>query len=74
MTQEAFENAITVDMGIGGSSNTVLHLTAIAHEVGIELPPPLFDCLQRNHIKTSPLRPNRLLIYGDQNHTWFSFP
>ncbi|MBQ3970722.1 MAG: dihydroxy-acid dehydratase, partial [Selenomonadaceae bacterium] len=31
MTREAFENAITVDMGIGGSSNTVLHLTAIAH-------------------------------------------
>ena len=38
MTREAFENAITVDMGIGGSSNTVLHLTAIAHEAGIELP------------------------------------
>ena len=37
MTREAFENAITVDMGIGGSSNTVLHLTAIAHEAGIEL-------------------------------------
>lgn len=43
LTKKAFENAITVDMGIGGSSNTVLHLTAIAHEVGIELPPPLFD-------------------------------
>lgn len=43
MTKEAFENAITVDMGIGGSSNTVLHLTAIAHEAGITLPLPLFD-------------------------------
>ena len=43
MTKKAFENAITVDMGIGGSSNTVLHLTAIAHEAGIELPLPLFD-------------------------------
>lgn len=43
MTKEAFENAITVDMGIGGSSNTVLHLTAIAHEAGITLPAPLFD-------------------------------
>ncbi len=43
MTQKAFENAITVDMGIGGSSNTVLHLTAIAHEAGITLPAPLFD-------------------------------
>ena len=43
LTKKAFENAITVDMGIGGSSNTVLHLTAIAHEAGIELPAPLFD-------------------------------
>ena len=43
LTQKAFENAITVDMGIGGSSNTVLHLTAIAHEAGIKLPAPLFD-------------------------------
>ena len=37
LTMKAFENAITVDMGIGGSSNTVLHLTAIAHEAGIPL-------------------------------------
>ncbi|MBR3721900.1 MAG: dihydroxy-acid dehydratase [Selenomonadaceae bacterium] len=43
LTQEAFENAITVDMGIGGSSNTVLHLTAIAHEAGITIKAPLFD-------------------------------
>ena len=40
---KAFENAITVDMGIGGSTNTVLHLPAIAHEAGIELPLSLFD-------------------------------
>ncbi len=42
MTEQAFKNAITVDMAIGGSSNTVLHLTAIAHEAGIKLPAPLF--------------------------------
>ena len=47
LTRKAFENAITVDMGIGGSSNTVLHLTAIAHEAGIELPAPLFDEISR---------------------------
>ena len=47
LTRDAFENAITVDMGIGGSSNTVLHLTAIAHEAGIELPAPLFDEISR---------------------------
>ena len=43
MTMNAFENAMTVDMAVGGSSNTVLHLTAIAHEAGIELPLQLFD-------------------------------
>lgn len=43
LTRQAFENAITVDMGIGGSSNTVLHLTAIAHEAGVELPLALFE-------------------------------
>lgn len=47
LTRKAFENAMTVDMGIGGSSNTVLHLTAIAHEAGIEIPPPLFDEISR---------------------------
>ncbi len=37
MTEEAFTNAFTVDMAIGGSTNTVLHLPAIAYEVGISL-------------------------------------
>jgi dihydroxy-acid dehydratase len=45
LTQKAFENAITVDMGIGGSSNTVLHLTAIAYAAGLELPLTLFDSI-----------------------------
>lgn len=45
LTQKAFENAITLDMGIGGSSNTVLHLTAIAHEAGIDIPLTLFDSI-----------------------------
>ena len=48
LTEKAFENAITVDMGIGGSTNTVLHLTAIAHEAGIELPAARFDEISRN--------------------------
>ena len=43
LTQQAFNNAIAVDMGIGGSSNSVLHLTAIAYEAGIELPMALFE-------------------------------
>lgn len=37
MTRQAFINAVAVDMAIGGSSNTVLHLLAIAHEIGVEL-------------------------------------
>lgn len=47
LTEKAFENAITVDMGIGGSTNTVLHLTAIAHEAGIDLPAARFDEISR---------------------------
>src|SRR3712207_6530004 len=37
MTKEAFENAITVVMALGGSTNAVLHLMAIAHEAQVEL-------------------------------------
>jgi dihydroxy-acid dehydratase len=37
MTKEAFENAITVVMALGGSTNAVLHLLAIAHEAQVEL-------------------------------------
>jgi dihydroxy-acid dehydratase len=42
-TQHAFENAITVEMALGSSTNTVLHLTAIAHEAGIDLDLDLFN-------------------------------
>lgn len=45
MTKKAFANAIAVDMAVGGSSNTVLHLPAIAYEAGIELPLELFDAI-----------------------------
>ena len=37
LTKEAFENAIAVGMALGGSTNIVLHLLAIAHEAGVEL-------------------------------------
>ena len=37
LTREAFENAVAVDMALGGSSNTALHLPAIAHEAGVKL-------------------------------------
>ena len=47
MTMNAFKNAITVDMAIGGSSNTALHLPAIAHEAGLKLPLSLFDKISK---------------------------
>jgi len=42
-TLAAFKNAIAVDMALGGSTNTVLHLPAIAHEAGIRLDLELFN-------------------------------
>ena len=47
LTKEAFENAIAVDMALGGSTNTVLHLTAIAKEAGLTLPLKVFDEIGR---------------------------
>ncbi len=47
MTRNAFENAIRVDMALGGSTNTTLHIPAIAHEAGIELPLDAFDTISR---------------------------
>lgn len=44
---EAFENAIAVDMALGGSTNTILHLTAIAKEAGIPLELSIFDEISR---------------------------
>jgi len=43
INQKSMENAIVVDMALGGSSNTVLHLMAIAHEAGINLDLKTFD-------------------------------
>ena len=43
LTMQAFKNAITVDMAFGGSTNTSLHLPAIASEAGLELSLHIFD-------------------------------
>ncbi len=63
MTLDAFRNAISVDMAFGGSSNTALHLPAIAHEGGIKLPLTLFDAISEKvpHIcNMSPAGPHHL--------------
>ena len=51
MTQEAFENALAIDMALGGSSNTALHIPAIASELedfGVKVDLDLFDKVGRN--------------------------
>jgi dihydroxy-acid dehydratase len=63
LTLDAFINAITVDMAFGGSSNTALHLPAIAHEAGISLPLSVFDEISERtpHIcNMSPAGPHHL--------------
>ncbi|MGD1074918.1 MAG: dihydroxy-acid dehydratase [Thermodesulfovibrionales bacterium] len=47
LTRKAFENAIMVDLALGGSTNTVLHIPAIAREANIDLPLEVFDDLSR---------------------------
>ncbi|MEM3927385.1 MAG: dihydroxy-acid dehydratase [Archaeoglobaceae archaeon] len=47
VSEKSFENAITMDMIIGGSTNTVLHLPAIANEAGIRLSLEKFDEISR---------------------------
>jgi dihydroxy-acid dehydratase len=48
LKREAFENAVSVDMALGGSTNSVLHLSAIAREAGISLPMRVFDEISRS--------------------------
>ncbi|HDP16461.1 MAG TPA: dihydroxy-acid dehydratase, partial [Candidatus Omnitrophica bacterium] len=57
LTKKAFLNAIIVDMALGGSTNTVLHLTAIAKEAGINLDLGMFDRISKSTPKITDLRP-----------------
>ncbi|HHU72892.1 MAG TPA: dihydroxy-acid dehydratase [Clostridiales bacterium] len=58
MTQKAFENAIMVHAAIAGSTNTLLHLPAIAHELGISIEAELFDEIHRKIPYISNIRPS----------------
>jgi dihydroxy-acid dehydratase len=58
MTYEAFENAIRIVMAIGGSTNAVIHLTAIAGRLGIDIPLQLYDKLSRETPFLANLRPS----------------
>ncbi len=57
VNKTALENAIRVDMALGGSTNTVLHLMAIAKEAGVEITLKDFDRISRTTPHISNLRP-----------------
>ena len=58
MTEKAFKNAIMVDMALGGSTNTVLHLSAIAQELGMRVTLDEFDRISRTTPHICDLRPS----------------
>ncbi len=57
MTKKAFENAVRVDLALGGSTNTVLHLPAIARDAGVKLNLEVFDRLSRSTPQITSIRP-----------------
>jgi len=57
MTASAFRNAIRMDMALGGSTNSALHIPAIAHDAGLDIPLELFDQISREVSHITNLRP-----------------
>ena len=63
LTEDAFMNALKVDMALGCSTNTVLHLTAIAHEAGFSLNPGQINSISKatpNLCRLSPAGPHHI--------------
>ena len=69
MTREAFENAITVVLAMGGSTNSVLHLLAIAHEACVDLEIDDFDRLSRRTPYLTDLRPGGRFVMADMDRS-----
>lgn len=69
LTDDAFRNAIMVHAAIAGSSNSLLHLPAIAHELGIQLPPELFDEIHRKIPFLLNIRPSG---YWPGEYFWYA--
>src|SRR5690349_4899678 len=65
LTKQAFENAITVVMALGGSTNAVLHLLAIAHEARVELTLDDFDRIGRQVPHIADVRPFGTYVMTD---------
>ncbi len=68
MTEKAFRNAIMVDLALGGSTNTVLHIPAIAHEAGVSLPLEIFDELSRKTPHIADMIPGGRHYMEDLDH------
>ena len=66
-TRSAFENAMAVDMALGCSTNTVLHVPAVAHEAGIELDLDLFNTISARTPHLCSLRPGGVHFLEDLN-------
>jgi len=58
VTKEAIHNAFSVDMALGGSTNSVLHLMAIAHEAGVEFPLAKVNEISQHTPHLAKLRPS----------------
>lgn len=65
MTKRAFENAITVVMALGGSTNAVLHLMAIAHAANIDLALEDFERIQKRVPHLADLKPSGRYVMQD---------
>lgn len=65
MSAAAFENAITVDMAVGGSTNAIIHLVAMAGRAGVELPLERFDALSRSTPTLVNLKPSGKYLMED---------
>ena len=64
MTKEAFLNALTMDMVLGCSTNSMLHLPAIAHEAGVELNVDIANEISSRTPNLCHLAPGRSCLYG----------
>jgi dihydroxy-acid dehydratase len=65
LTAEAFDNAITVVMALGGSTNAIVHLVAMAGRAGLRLPLDRFDALSRRTPLVANVRPSGKYLMED---------
>jgi dihydroxy-acid dehydratase len=65
VTLQSFENAITADMALGGSTNAIVHLVAMAGRLGVPLPLELFDQISSRTPLLTNLRPSGKYLMDD---------